>query len=320
MENWLTTLNIYQQILSLIKFLLEWIRQLFCKLSFKIHKQKAIFYPSKRAKSAKAQVEETPKYYRRAKPEWVKQEVIRLAVLLPNTGCRKIADNFNRLYKNKREMTVGKTYTNDVIKNEQYAIQVLQRKIKHKKSKPFPPNKIWSMDLTYLKDDYEQNHLALGIIDNGTRRCLALTKINQKTSIILFKILLNCIEKYGKPKAIRTDNEACFTSRLFRTALKLLGIKHQRSEKCCPWQNGKVERFFGTLKQKLQHYVLPADGIKTSLIEFTFWYNHLRPHQHLNGKTPMEQWAGKSTGYYKQAKFMQFWNSNLAGFYLAPDG
>ncbi|NIP27488.1 MAG: DDE-type integrase/transposase/recombinase, partial [Phycisphaerae bacterium] len=63
--------------------------------------------------------------------------------------------------------------------------------------------------------------------------------------------LLDAIERYGKPKFLRTDNETVFTSRLFRFGLWLLGIKHQRTDKGCPWMNGRVERFFGTLKQKL---------------------------------------------------------------------
>ena len=63
--------------------------------------------------------------------------------------------------------------------------------------------------------------------------------------------LFLAIGKYGTPKFLRTDNESIFTSRLFRGALFLLGIRQQRSDPGCPWQNGRVERFFGTLKNKL---------------------------------------------------------------------
>ena len=34
-----------------------------------------------------------------------------------------------------------------------------------------------------------------------------------------------------------------------------LGIRHQRTEPHCPWQNGRVERFFGTLKASLDRLV-----------------------------------------------------------------
>ena len=49
---------------------------------------------------------------------------------------------------------------------------------------------------------------------------------------------------------LRTDNEAVFTSRLFCTALQILGIAHQRNDLGCPWQNGRIERLLGTLKAK----------------------------------------------------------------------
>ncbi|MEM9594705.1 MAG: integrase core domain-containing protein [Acidobacteriota bacterium] len=47
---------------------------------------------------------------------------------------------------------------------------------------------------------------------------------------------------------MRTDNEAVFTSRRFRWVLIVLGLRHQLTQVASPWQNGRVERFFGTLK------------------------------------------------------------------------
>ena len=105
--------------------------------------------------------------------------------------------------------------------------------------------------------------------------------------------LFLAIGKYGAPKFLRTDNEAVFTSRLFRGALFFLGIRHQRSDPGCPWQNGRVERFFGTLKNKLDCLeVVSLDALNVALGEFGFWYNQVRPHQNLNGATPAEAWAG----------------------------
>ena len=49
-------------------------------------------------------------------------------------------------------------------------------------------------------------------------------------------------------------------SRLFRFVLFLLGIRHQRTDLHCPRQNGRVERFFGTLKHSLNR--LAVDSIE----------------------------------------------------------
>jgi transposase InsO family protein len=50
--------------------------------------------------------------------------------------------------------------------------------------------------------------------------------------------LIEAIKRYGKPRIVRTDNEAVFTSKVFRFAL--LGIRHQRTDPGCPWQNGRA--------------------------------------------------------------------------------
>jgi len=101
------------------------------------------------------------------------------------------------------------------------------------------------------------------------------------------------VKQYGRPEFLRTDNEAVLVSRLFRFGLWLLGIRHQRIEPGCPWQSGRVERFIGTVKRELRQEVLASrhefdhrlTGIRT-------WYNHDRPHNHLQGRTPAEMWAG----------------------------
>lgn len=67
------------------------------------------------------------------------------------------------------------------------------------------------------------------------------------------------MKRYGRPQFLRTDNEAVLVSRLFRLGLWLLGTQHQRIERGCPWQNGRVERFIGTVKQELRQEV-PTSG------------------------------------------------------------
>lgn len=253
------------------------------------------------------------------KPPWVRQEVMRLKALMPKEGCRKVAHTFNRLHGEKRKMTVGKSYVYNIIKQHLYEIQVLRKNIKHRKPKPLPKNLIWSMDLTQVRDSTGQAHTLFGLVDGGTRACLTLKAIPNKASITLLRILLNTVEQYGIPKIIRTDNESVFISRLFRLSLFMLGIKHQRTEKCCPWMNGKIERFFGTLKNKLQYHAISNVASLTQDINlFRSWYNHIRPHQHLEGKAPAEVWDKKIPNKKGKAHYFCAWNGALAGFYLPP--
>lgn len=185
-----------------------------------------------------------------AKPLWVKLEIIKLKALMADDGCRKVADAFNRVHA-RQEVSVGKTFVNNCIRNHNYEIQILRRKIKNQPPKPVTKNLIWGMDLTGKGDNAGNIHQILGIVEHHSRKALTLEAIRDKSSITLIRYLLNAIEQYGKPEIIRTDNEAVFQSRIFKFVLRVFNIKHQSSEVACPWQNGRIERLFGTLKNKL---------------------------------------------------------------------
>lgn len=131
--------------------------------------------------------------------------------------------------------------------------------------------------------------------------------------------MLDAVARYGKPGFLRTDNEPIFTSRLFRFGVWLIGIRYQLADKGCPWQNGRIERFFGTLKEKLDQWqVNGPEQLGGALVQFRFWYNHIRPHQNLDGKTPAEVWRGADI-FAKEPKkeyWFEAWDGLLTGFYL----
>jgi transposase InsO family protein len=257
------------------------------------------------------------------KPAWVQREIVRMKALMPDAGCRRIADTFNRRFARHAELkhraTVGKSFVAETIRKHQYEIATLRRTIRHRVPPPLPRNLVWAMDLTGKGDSTGDTHLILRLIDRGSRALLNLTALPDKASWTLFGHLFLAIGKFGKPTAIRTDNESVFTSRLFRAVLKLAGIRHQRSDPGCPWQNGRIERLFLSLKEKLDCLeVASFTALSSALPAFRFWYNHVRPHQHLQGKTPAEAWA-KIDPYAKPVKqelWFEAWEGLLTGYYL----
>ena len=83
--------------------------------------------------------------------------------------------------------------------------------------------------------------------------------------------------------------------------------------------NGRVERFFGSLKNKLNRWEVDSlNQLNGALGQFRFWYNHVRPHQHLDGRTPAEVWKGQDVynNKPKQEYFFQAWEGLLSGYYL----
>ncbi len=254
------------------------------------------------------------------KPAWVRQEIIRLKAQGPELGCRPISLIFNRRHAGEG-MSVGKTFVCTVIRTHHYEIQMARRALRRRKLLAGSRNRVWGLDLTGKTDAQGRLHPILGILDHGTRSSLVLTALPNKSTALLLRAIAACIERFGRPRTLRTDNEAMFRSLLFRFALWLVGIRHQRIEPHCPWQNGRIERLFGTLKGKLDRWTVESrEELETSLQLFRIWYNHIRPHQSLQGRTPAEVWAGRDIYRRRNRKTFWFeaWDGLLTGEYLPP--
>lgn len=227
------------------------------------------------------------------KPRWVRDEIVQLKALMPHAGCRTIMHTFNRRFAVRRQMTVGKTYVADTMRRQQYAILCLRRTLKHRVPRPVPRNLIWGMDLLTKTDTAGRQHVVLAMVDHASRACLCVQRLTDKSSWTIWHHLVTVCRQYGCPRFLRTDNEAVFTSQPLRLALTCVGIRLQHSEPGCPWHNGRIERLIGTLKRLLgPHAIDDATSLDRALVHTRAVYNHLRPHQHLRGRTPAEVWAG----------------------------
>lgn len=262
----------------------------------------------------------TPAPYRnKRKPAWVVHKVIRLKAFHPQASCRSIEQTFNRLYSVNYGMTVSSSYVHYTIQDHYYEILELRRRFKHRIPRPMTINEVWAIDMTGKGDVFGAVHPILGIVEHGSRKLLSLEALDNKNAWTLLGHLFIAIGRYGKPRQLRSDNDAVFKSRIFRSLLAIAGVKQQFSDPGCPWMNGRVERLFGTLKEKLNRFKI--DGRETlsgMLIEFSFWYNAVRPHQHLRGCTPNEIWFRINPYSHapKSAQYFSAWDGELQGFYL----
>jgi transposase InsO family protein len=216
-------------------------------ISFKKPKSNTCRYRQSRVKSNNVAANRSfPR--NRKKPPWVTNKVLYLKAI-SGQGCGKVAETFNRLHGDKE--TVSKSFVYEKLKNNQYQLKVIRRQIKNKPPRAVPINHSWGIDLTTVTLDNKKK-LVLGIIDHGSRLNLQLVTLKSKHSASILIEICKTIRQFGLPKAIRSDNEACFTARTMLIAFKLLGIKRQRTDVASPWQDGRIERFFGTFKTALR--------------------------------------------------------------------
>lgn len=253
-----------------------------------------------------------------SKPSWVPEEVIRLKALMPEAGCRLIAATFNRRLRPTLGETVSKSYVAELLRQRAYEVQVLRRWIKNRRPREVPRNLVWGVDLTTHADATGMRRHVLAIIDHASRAALALEALPDKSRRTVLPILMRTFRLYGRPRFIRTDNERIFSGFGFWFTLLLLGVRRRPTEIGCPWQNGRVERLFGTLKAKLRAaQVISGDHLVLALRQFRFWYNHVRPHQNLGALTPAEHWAGlRCPARFKREYWFDAWECLLQGYYL----
>ena len=176
-------------------------------------------------------------------------------------------------------MSVSKSYVARLLIAHAHALVKLRRKLNRQRPpEATPRNTEWGMDLTKVRAKDRVPRLLLGLIDYGSRACLALHELAHKRSRTIWLALLRLFNTYGIPKRLRVDNEASFNSRWLRGMLRLLGVRLITTKPHSPWQNGRIERSFRTFKEHFRKVI--AGDLATRLKEWRWVYNFARPHGH----------------------------------------
>ncbi|HSY26686.1 MAG TPA: integrase core domain-containing protein [Burkholderiaceae bacterium] len=251
----------------------------------------------------------------RPKPPWVVEAVLALYVQFGT--YRKAQEAFDRLHAHTG-MTVSVDTVYRWVQKHLSDMEVVRRETRNRFPVHTPANLRWCLDGTGKVDAQGINHVILGILDHGTRRILTLVRPTQANAENILAEVANAVSLFGKPSLIRTDNASIFHSAVFLAGMTAMGIRHEFIAPGKPWQN-RIERFFWTLKQKL-NLVVPNDGaaLDRLLAEFSCWYNVVRSHQHLHGLTPMEAWRGINP-YATPPKSVHpcsAWDGLLRGLYI----
>jgi transposase InsO family protein len=95
----------------------------------------------------------------------------------------------------------------------------------------------------------------------------------------------------GPPEAVMSDNGNPYRSRVFRAELERVGARQILTPPYTPRWNGKVERFFQTLKREWAYaHSWPSSTHRSrALASFVRYYNRRRPHSSLGDRPPISR-------------------------------
>jgi transposase InsO family protein len=255
------------------------------------------------------------------KPDWVRRVMRQLHEQHPDWKHRKLADAFNLHYFAATGISVGHTWTYEFLKALAHEALHKQRELKHRVPDPEPRNRTWGVDTTCITDAAGRRHIVLGIVDHGSRLSITLRLLKRFNTWTLLGALFLAFGEYGVPCLLRLDNHPVHHAKRFKAMMRWTGVRLRFTALASPWQNGRIERLFGTVKACLRDLDFAVCGIlhvAQSLGQFQYWYNTVRPHQHLGGRTPAQVWRGIDPYRRapKQAQWFEGWGGRLRGWVL----
>ncbi len=172
------------------------------------------------------------------------------------------------------------------------------------------PNEMWQTDITHWHLAGGEHVEIMNMIDDHSRLFLASQAFTTTKAQDVVDVFHKAAELHGLPACLLSDNGAVFTATprkgkvLLQTELERFGITNKNSRPYHPQTCGKIERLHQTLKRYLtrQEPAKTLTELQTQLDAFVHYYNHIRPHRALNGRTPLQAYSTKVTRPAPQAK------------------
>ena len=147
---------------------------------------------------------------------------------------------------------------------------------------------VWSYDFMIDRTSDGRAFRILNIIDEYSRKCLAMLVARKIKNQDVIDILFNLFIFRGIPEHIRSDNGPEFTAKAVREWLNRLGVKTLFTERGSPWENGYIESFNGKLRDELldREIFTTLEEAKALINQWRREYNQVRPHSALRYQPP----------------------------------
>jgi transposase InsO family protein len=164
------------------------------------------------------------------------------------------------------------------------------------------PMQLWGIDIVegiWLVDTMtgvvREAKVVTGV-DDHSRFCVMASVVERATGRAVCLAFAQALARFGVPEEVISDNGKQFTDRfgkggevMFDRICRKNGIRHRLTQPASPNQNGKVERFHGTLRPDFfdEHGPFPSlAAAQEALDAWVVGYNTDRPHQALDASQP----------------------------------
>lgn len=168
------------------------------------------------------------------------------------------------------------------------------------------PNALWQID---FKGPFEQAGTPcypLSLLDDHSRYAVGLYALARPNGELTFAAIKQTLKEFGLPDAMLMDHGSPWWSTTngygltwLSVALIKQGIRLHWSGVGHPQTQGKVERFHRSLKAAINHRggVSKWDEWQKAFDDYQTHYNHKRPHEALEMKTPASRYTPSSRSY-----------------------
>jgi putative transposase len=231
----------------------------------------------------------TFQYQARVRPdeEALLADIAELAQRHPRYGYRRIHALL------RRNRTINRKRVHRLWKRARLQVKRAVRR-RPRRTRPAPqsaayPNHVWAYDFV---EDYALDGSVLRILtvmDEFTREGLDIDVDTSTSADRGISRLEDLVAQYGAPTYLRSDNGPEFVAVAVQGWLAQRQIATLYIDPGCPWQNGKEERFNGTVRDEClnMHVFTSANEASLRLSAFRHHYNEERPHSALGYLTPM---------------------------------
>jgi transposase InsO family protein len=160
------------------------------------------------------------------------------------------------------------------------------------------------MDVSEVRPFLGPTLFIAAAFDAFSRAPLAVQTFAHKPCALEMAVLLKrAAGAFTKPKYLMTDCGGEFIGGAFKAATAYFGTKHRFALKENLYATARLERFWRTLKESARLYRLGLPMTRSDLerrLEIALaYYVAFRPHEGLNGMTPLEALLGLEPGHVR---------------------